>query len=82
MNSTNCFMNLPVVYFIHTLVTQIILQKTATNTDAVTTGMPLLNHQTSINVKVCTLEKNPENIKTVTNIQICVQTLTKIREST
>lgn len=60
-------MNLPVLNF----VTQIILQKTATNTDVVTTRMPLLNCQTSINVKVCTLEKNPENIKTATNSNFC-----------
>lgn len=64
MNLAKCFRNLPDGYFAK----QIILQKSATNTDLVTTGMPVLNHQTSVDIKVYTLEKNLLNIKTMANL--------------
>lgn len=65
MKLAKCFMNPPEGgYFAK----QIILQKSATNTDLITTRMHILNQQTSVDIKVCTLKKNLANIKTMANL--------------
>ena len=63
MTLAKCFMTPPHVHFIE----QVKLQKTVITTDAVVTGMPLLTHQTQVDMTACTLEKNLANLKTVRN---------------
>ena len=57
-------MNPPTVHFI----IEVTLQKPLTTTDAVMRRMPLLTHQTHIDIKAGTLEKNLLNLKTVRNL--------------
>ena len=78
MSLVKCFMNPPTVPFI----IEATLQKPLTTTDAVRTRMPLLTHQTQIDLKARTLEKNVVNLKTVRNLPVCVPALLKIREQT
>jgi hypothetical protein len=56
-------MNPQTVYFIK----EVTLQKPPITTDAVVTRKPLLTHQTHIDIKAGTLEKNLLNLKTVRN---------------
>ena len=77
MSLEKCFMNPPSVHFIK----EVTLQKPLIMTGAIRTRMLLLTHQTQIDTKVCTLEKNLASLKTMINLSTYVPTLTKIKDS-